>query len=103
MSASIGDTADRIAVYEHLVYDAKIARTVIFEGVQEEIPASFLQKQFQGEIERIAADCPSPIGDAGREVWLVVQRIAEFEGSLKDPCHIASVIVIGSIFDQPPT
>jgi len=103
VGAPIGDTADRVAVLEHLVHDTKIAATVIFEGVQQEIRASFLQKQFQSEIERIAASCSSTVGDAGREVWLVVQWLAEIEGALEDPRHIASVIVIGAIFDQPPT
>ena len=68
-----------------------------------EIRASLLQKQFQSEIERVAANCSSPVGDAVREVWLVVQWLAEIEGALKDRRHIASVVVIGAIFDQPPT
>jgi hypothetical protein len=72
VGASIGDTADRVTVHEHLVHDTKIAATIIFEGVQQEIRASPLQKQFQSEIEGVAANCSSPVGDAGREVWLVV-------------------------------
>src|SRR4051794_24066051 len=51
VGAPIGDTADRVAVHKHLVNDTKIAATVIFESVQQEIRASFLQKQFQSEIE----------------------------------------------------
>jgi hypothetical protein len=99
--APIRDTADRVAVHKHPVHDAKIAATIIFEGVQEEIRASFPQQQFQSEIERIAANCASPVGDAAREIRLVVQRLAEIEGAFEHPRHIARAIVIGTIFDQP--
>ena len=34
VGAAVGDTADRVAVHEHLVHDTKIAAGVIFEGVQ---------------------------------------------------------------------
>ena len=68
--------------------------------MQQQSCASLLQQQFQGEIEGIAADCSSPVGDAGREVGLVVQWLTEFEGALKDRRHPASVIVIRAIFDQ---
>ena len=60
VGAAGGDTADRVAVRKHLVYDTEIAAAVIFEGVQQQMRASILQKQFQSEIERISGQLREP-------------------------------------------
>ena len=103
VGAAVGDTADRVAVYEHLVHDAKIAAAVVLERMQQEIRAVLLQKQLESKIERIAASCSSFLRDAVSEVRLVVQRVAEIERALEYPLHVASVFISRAIFDQPST
>ena len=103
MRATIGDATNCVAIGEHLADNVEVAGRVVFECVQQQGCAAFLEKQFQSTIEGVAPLYTSLAGDAVREFGLVVGRVTQLEGSLQHRRHVAGEVIIGKLFDQPPT